>query len=90
MRNKRAIITLLYKVFIIIIALTQVYILVFEVINTFTIVMNFVLIIYLIFRFYLLHNLCKRTDMMNDNLARLIQEYCIKCEEKDKGGFSQN
>lgn len=80
--------TLLYKIFIIFLIISQAYAVIFQVVNMFTIIANSIMGIYLIFRFYLLVNLKKRAREMSLTLPQFLNmrdnkcEACEKCEHK--------
>lgn len=83
-RNNRDLITILYKIFIIVLALAQIYCLVFQVVNAFTLTINVLLLIYLIFRFYLIQKLSKEADKLNIPLAEFLEQRNVKCELCDE------
>ena len=81
MKGKEHIITLFYKIFMILIVLSQAYSLIFQVVNLFTLMVNIIIILYVIFRFYLLNKLCKRVGHSGVALSKLISKECPEKEE---------
>ena len=64
----------MYKLFIIIIVISQVYSIFFQVINLFTIITNNLLIFYLVFRYHLLYKLSKKFKNFNILLPKSLKE----------------
>jgi hypothetical protein len=84
MKDKKRIVAFIYKLFMIVLILSQIYLLIFPVVNLFTILTNLVLIVYLSFRFYLLHKLCENTNKINKSVIRLIETYCEGCDKESE------
>lgn len=89
-KNRAQIITIFYKIFILLLILNQLYVIIWQAINFYTILINIILTLYLIFRYYLLCKLSKKANKFNISLPKLLQNEhngshtCSNCGSKNK------
>jgi len=80
--SKKALIITLYKIFLIILLLTQIYPLIFEDLNSFDAISHYILSVYLLFRLYIFVVLEDKADALNMSLTEFFNK---RDEFLDKG-----